>query len=328
MNINETKYYQFPNKIIMKKFTLMILIVGLVGVCSGVASGQTLQDGLDAYDKKNYKKALEILIPLAEQGDAQAQFKLGTIYDYGRGVSPDYQQAYKWYKLSADKGNGFSIYGLAWLHRNGQRVKKKQNKSNDLFKKALKILRPLAEQGDAQAQVELGMSFFLGVGVPQDDNEAVKWLRLSAEQGHAEGQYQLSGMYSTGEVVPETDRKEAVKWLRLSAEQGHAAAQNHLGFMYGTGYGVPLDYKEAVKWHRLSAEQGNAFAQDNLGFMYSTGEGVPQDYKEAVKWYRLSAEQGYASAQNQLGFMYRKGYRVQRSFSTLYSLTLERLVRD
>ena len=61
MNINETKYYRFPNKIIMKKFAFMILIVGLVGVCSGVASGQTLQDGLDAYDKKNYKKALEIL---------------------------------------------------------------------------------------------------------------------------------------------------------------------------------------------------------------------------------------------------------------------------
>jgi TPR repeat protein len=156
MNINEIKYYQLPKKIIMKKFALMILIVGLVGVCSGVASGQTLQDGLDAYDKKNYKKALEILRPLAEQGDAEAQFKVGNIYDYGRGVSRDFKQAYKWYKLSADKGNGFSIYGLAWLYRNGQGVEKNQNKSNELIKKGLEILRPLAEQGDATAKWKLG----------------------------------------------------------------------------------------------------------------------------------------------------------------------------
>ena len=73
-------------KIIMKKFALMILVIGLVGVFSGIASGQTLQDGLDVYDKKDYKKALETLKPLAEQGDATAQFKVGDIYGHGRGV--------------------------------------------------------------------------------------------------------------------------------------------------------------------------------------------------------------------------------------------------
>ena len=124
------------------------------------------------------------------------------------------------------------------------------------------------------------------------------------------------------------DSKEAVRLFRLSAAEGNEYAQYNLGHMYAEGQGVPQNYKEAFKWFRIAAEQGMPQAKKNLGYMYEKGQGVPQDYKEAVKWYRLSAEQGYASAQNQLGFMYRKGYRVQRSFSTLYSLTLERLVRD
>ena len=123
------------------------------------------------------------------------------------------------------------------------------------FKKAYKLLLPLAKHGDAKAQLNLGMLYVKGLGVPQD-------------------------------------YKEAVKWIRLSAEQGYAKAQHNLGFMYVTGKGVPQDYKEAVKWFRLSAEQGNAESQTNLGVMYDDGTGVPQDYKEAHMWFNLSGSNG------------------------------------
>ena len=96
-------------KTIMKKFALMILVIGLVGVFSGVASGQTLQDGLDAYDKKNYKKALEILKPLAEQGDAKAQFNLGGMYGLGKGVIQDYVEAHKWANVASANGHKKAI---------------------------------------------------------------------------------------------------------------------------------------------------------------------------------------------------------------------------
>ena len=102
------------------------------------------------------------------------------------------------------------------------------------------------------------------------------WLPL-AEQGNVEAQYELGLMYEQGQGVPQ-DYKEAVKWYRLSVEQGYAKAQSVLGFMYHKGHGVLQDYKEAVKWFRLAAEQGFAIAQYNLGLMYVKGKGVPKDH--------------------------------------------------
>ena len=96
---------------------------------------------------------------------------------------------------------------------------------------ALQELRPLAEQGDAVAQIALGAMYAKGNGVPLDDYEAVKLLRLAAEQGDAEAQTYLGVMYANGTGVPQDD-KEAVKWYRLAAEQGHAKAQNNLGVIY------------------------------------------------------------------------------------------------
>ena len=80
-------------------------------------------------------------------------------------------------------------------------------------------LRKAAEQGDADAQFNLGLMYDIGKGVPQDYQEAVKWYRMAAEQGYADAQYFLGLSYATGEGVPENDA-EAVKWYRKAAEQG------------------------------------------------------------------------------------------------------------
>ncbi len=105
---------------------------------------------------------------------------------------------------------------------------------------------------------------------------AIRELRPLAEQGNAKVQYNLGLMYRKGQGVPQ-DYAEAVKWYRKAAEQGNANAQNNLGVMYRNGQGVPQDYAEAVGWWRKAAEQGHANAQNNLGFMYRNGEGVSQD---------------------------------------------------
>ena len=111
----------------------------------------------------------------------------------------------------------------------------------------------------------------------------------AAEQGDAEAQYDLGRMYLTGIGVP-GDKAEAVKWTRKAAEQGHARAQFQLGFAYDLGEGVPEDNTESVKWYRKAAKQGDARAQFQLGLAYDFGEGVPKDATEAAKWYRKAAE--------------------------------------
>jgi uncharacterized protein len=104
------------------------------------------------------------------------------------------------------------------------------------YQVALREFLPLAKQGVAQAQRNLGLMYANGQGVPQDYAEAAKWYRRAADQGDALAQSDLGGMYSRGLGVPQ-DYAEAAKWYRRAADQGHARAQWNLGMMYDGGHG-------------------------------------------------------------------------------------------
>ena len=109
---------------------------------------------------------------------------------------------------------------------------------------ALRRLLLLAQQGDADAQFELGRSYTIGRGVAEDDQEAVFWYRKAAEQGHVGGQFGLGLSFAIGVGVPADDR-EATSWFRKAAEQGDASAQLELGRSYSNGKGVPEDDRES-----------------------------------------------------------------------------------
>ena len=128
-----------------------------------------------------------------------------------------------------------------------------------------------------------------------DYAQALDLYRPLAIQGNAEAQHHLGYMYSTGLGVTQNNQ-EALKWLRLAAAQGNAVAQFHIGRMYYRGDGVTQNYQEALKWVRLAATQGHETAQHAIGMAYYKGEGVTQNYQEALKWYRLAAAQGRVSA--------------------------------
>jgi len=115
-------------------------------------------------------------------------------------------------------------------------------------------------------------------------------MRFCAEQGDANAQTNLGMIYNGGVILP-LDHMEARRWYRLAAEQGLAIAQTNLGIGYANGLGVPEDDAEAVRWYRLAAEQGYGIAQIQLGLMYEDGEGVPEDSVLAYMWYNLAAAQ-------------------------------------
>ena len=85
----------------------------------------------------------------------------------------------------------------------------------------------------------------------------MRWYQLAAEQGYASAQLDLGVMYGNGRGVPEDDR-EAVRWYQLAAEQGYASAQFHLGVAYYIGEGVPQDYVQAHKWFNIAASSAEA----------------------------------------------------------------------
>jgi TPR repeat protein len=212
----------------------------------------------------------------AKQGNVDAQFNLGAMYEDGKGVSQDYKTAVKWYTLAAQQGHADAQFNLGWIYSEGLGVPQDD-------KAAVKWYTRAAEQGDSKSQYRLGRMYYVGKIVPQDFKSAVRWIRLAAEQGHASAQMELGDMYHKGKGVS-TDLKTAVKWYLLAAEQGHDYAQIELGDMYHEGKGVSPDLKTAVKWYLLAAEQSDAFfsknyAIDELGKLHGHGWGVPEKYK-------------------------------------------------
>jgi hypothetical protein len=159
------------------------------------------------------------------------------------------------------------------------------------YAKALRLIRPLANDGDASAQFNLGLMYATGQGVQQDNAAAALWFRKAAEQGYAFAQSNLGTLYLYGRGVTQDDT-EAVMWFRKAADQGDAVAEFLLGNQYANGKGVPQDYSEAMIWFQRAAEQGHSVAKLYLGVMYAEGRGVPQDYVRAHMWFSLSAAQG------------------------------------
>jgi len=157
--------------------------------------------------------------------------------------------------------------------------------------KALRLIRPLANDGDATAQFNLGLMYMTGQGVQQDYSAAALWFRKAAEQGYAFAQSNLGTLFRDGRGVAQDDT-EAVMWFRKAADQGDAVAEFLLGNQYANGKGVPQDYSEAMIWFQRAAEQGHPVAKLYLGVMYAEGRGVPQDYVRAHMWFSLSAAQG------------------------------------
>jgi hypothetical protein len=114
---------------------------------------------------------------------------------------------------------------------------------------------------------------------------AMKEFRPLAEQGDAEAQFKLGLMYGGGEGVP-LDYPEALRWFRKAAEQGLAKAQNYLGTIYARGVGVPQDYVEAHKCYNLAASKGYAGAAKNRDLIAAkmTHAQIAEAQKLAREW--------------------------------------------
>ena len=174
-------------------------------------AAQTFDESLAAYDRGDYATAHRGFRNLAEQGDANAQYALGVMFDTGEGVPQDYAEALKWYRRAAEQGNDDAQNSLGNMFDSGEGVPQD-------YAEAMRWYRRAAEQGNAKAQFNLGVMFHSGEGVPQDYAEAVRLYRLAAEQGNAVAQSILGLMFYIGEGVPQ-DHILAYTWLNLAASR-------------------------------------------------------------------------------------------------------------
>lgn len=131
-------------------------------------------------------------------------------------------------------------------------------------------------------------------GMPTNPAQSLYEYQEAAEQGDPEAQLQLGLLYEQGNGV-ERDQEEALRWFTLAAEQGNAAAQANLGDLFEFGDGIKSN-KAAAHYYRQAATQGYRDAQLDLGRLYELGKGLPQNPVQAYRWYDLAAHQGDATA--------------------------------
>jgi TPR repeat protein len=112
----------------------------------------------------------------------------------------------------------------------------------------------MAENGDAEAQFNLGKCYAKGKGVAMDKEEAFKWVLKAAEQGLAEAQFNIGYYFSTSRIKEE--QPESVKWHLKAAEQNYGPSLYALGISYEIGFGVAKDEEESKKWYDLAKKQG------------------------------------------------------------------------
>ena len=150
----------------------LAVLVALVAAGTAHAASP-FDEAKAAYERGDDSTALSLFQPLAERGDASAQFWLGAMYDLGRGVPKDFAAAARWYRRAAEQGNPMAQHNLATMYEQGQGVS-----SEYALAAAVAWYRRAAEQGYAPAQGNLGVFYAEGRGVKRDDVQAYKWFTL------------------------------------------------------------------------------------------------------------------------------------------------------
>ena len=203
---------------------------------------------IGSHQKKDATAAERCFREKAEAGDAAAQWWLGASYQYGVGAEKNHRQALHWYRLAARQGSQPAQDMLQALSGQARERQLEQQ------------LLEHAEQGDAQAQYEVGRRFWNGDGVDQDHKQAADWFDRAARQGLAAAQCALGLCYERGDGV-EQDMWQAAAWYQWAAQQDDVEAQLHLSECYEKGRGVPKDKEKAAEWLYKAAQHGGSYVK-------------------------------------------------------------------
>ncbi len=162
--------------------------------------------------------------------------------------------------------------------------------------------RKAADQGDPDAQNQLGYLSMWGIGVPRDEAVAFRWFARATGEGSQGAKLNLAVLYFKGVGTPR-DRSLALELMTQLAERGNARAQAYLGIVYLTGDGFPKDLALAEKWLKRAAKGKNPEAEYSMGVLWSTTAGHEHDPAKAIRYYRKAARDGYVPAMHALGVL-------------------------
>jgi uncharacterized protein len=257
----------------MRTITLILLIITLIVI---PVYADDFLDGYDAYDRGDYKTALDKIKPLAEKGGAVPQYLLGKMYYEGQGVDKNYKEAFKLILSSAEKEVEKSLIILIDMYTKGHGIKK------DLKEAAAWKVKLIRMRWRSHKSFNMMMECMKLV----EGKERVTCdAKRKAEMGDAGEQFHAGALFENGNIVYQ-DHKEAAKWYGKAAEKGLVKAQYRLGNMYFKGLGVPKDYVQAHKWFNIAGANGNADGRNTRDTLEKkmTSEQIAEAQKLAREW--------------------------------------------
>jgi uncharacterized protein len=241
-------------------------------------------------------------------GNPEAEAWLGAVL-MDRGATREGMQALQ---HATDAGSAEGAHRLALVYAQGQGgTVRNDARAAELFQKA-------AALGNQRAQVNVGILYFRGQGVPRDLVQARAWLEKAAANNDPYALYALGRTMDETQGLAGADPIRAADLYRRAGELGHPLAAMRYGLALAEGNGVKKDPIAALKWLTYAQANGVAEAGLALGDLYARTPpqrdktATVKTLQSAVSWYEAAAQAGVASAQFKLANAYISGAGVAR----------------
>lgn len=230
----------------------------------------------------------------ADQGDADAQFRLARAYLRGDDVPKDPQKSFELMNAAAAKGHADATGGVGYFYSVGLVVPKNEKQALDWFRKG-------AEMGSSKAQFNYGKSLLddkseAAKSPEERQAEGIQWVKKAADQGLPEAALFYGMALYFGDHGQTRDYKKSEPYLKIAAETGNADAQNAIGVLYDSALVGTLDRAVAEQWFRKAALQGHLKAQANLGRVLNPEGSDKESRIEALAWLLIASDQNEITA--------------------------------
>ncbi|HEU5413699.1 MAG TPA: tetratricopeptide repeat protein [Candidatus Angelobacter sp.] len=199
---------------------------------------------LGLHVQANGKESIRLLTKAAEKGYAHAEYEIGRIYLYGRGIPADYAKALVWETRAAEQGDPRAQRDLAFMYERGFGVPADPAKAAEWNRKA-------AGNGNSEAQLQLARALDQGSGINKNQHQARQWYAKAAAQDQPEAQLELAR-----QLAQKGDCSNAIRWYQRSAAHGETTAMFELGWLY-LEHKCAGDSEKALEWFTIGARSGS-----------------------------------------------------------------------
>lgn len=261
-------------------------------LCSSLLSAPAFagfDEAIQAFNDQNYSAALVEFSYLSDEGNADASYYLGKMYDEGLGVTQDKEKALAYFKKSDAGYNTAATLALANAFLADDKIAEYGELGVQYLKKA-------AYAGSGEAFYLLGNVYAAGQIVPKDYTYAFGYYLLGALKGDKKAQHQVSMCYFKGRGTTQ-DYESGLKWLSKSANQGYVIAQQDLADFRATDPRLQ-NIPDAYAWYSIIAAyntdeigQRAAEKRDQLANSLKKTSQILDQQRKTRNWRPISAEQ-------------------------------------